>query len=279
MPPLAATQGRPYTRSRGNNMPYAGQAIRVLLIEDDEDDYRLVADLLQDSPAVEYTLDWAPNGGDGMEALGRGEHDVCLLDYRLGEFTGLEVLRRAAETAGRTPIVMLTGERPEGLDGWALEAGAVDFLEKGRLDSATLDRTLRYAIGRSPRSSGEAEAGGTNGQREEPLRRLPIRTDYAVKLLRVEEIVHLEAREKRVVVHARSGDHRTQYTLTQLESLLPPESFLRIHDSHIVNLDCVEELLFLGNHSYAVCLSTGIQLPVGRTRYAELQRRLSLSGG
>ena len=60
------------------------------------------------------------------------------------------------------------------------------------------------------------------------------------------------------------------------EEQLPIDRFMRIHDSWIVNLDCIEKLLFLGNHSYAVRLSDHQSLPVGRRRYAELVRRLGL---
>ena len=97
--------------------------------------------------------------------------------------------------------------------------------------------------------------------------------------MRLEEIRCALARDKRVLVRTEDGgEHRTYYTLTQLEALLPPEQFLRIHDSAIVRIDAVEELLLLGNHSYAVRLTGNDQLPVGRTRYALLQERLGLAG-
>ena len=64
--------------------------------------------------------------------------------------------------------------------------------------------------------------------------------------------------------------------LFRLETLLPPEDFLRIHDSALVHLNTVAELLSLGDHAYEVRLTNGERLRVGRTRYAELQRRLGL---
>jgi DNA-binding LytR/AlgR family response regulator len=92
----------------------------------------------------------------------------------------------------------------------------------------------------------------------------------------VEEIVTAMARDKRVFVRTAEGEHRTYYTLTQLEALLPPDRFLRVHDSCIVNLETVEEVLLLGNHTYALRLSNGEQIPLRRTRYPELQRRLRI---
>ena len=108
------------------------------------------------------------------------------------------------------------------------------------------------------------------------LRRLPVRSDYTVLLIRVEEIACAVARDKNVYVCVGKEEHRTYFTLTQLETLLPPHRFFRIHDSYLVNLDMVEELLFLGGHTYEVRLSDHRHLPVGRTRYVALQRRLGL---
>ena len=82
------------------------------------------------------------------------------------------------------------------------------------------------------------------------------------------------AKDKRVLVQTHEGEYRTYYTLNQLDRLLPQEIFLRIHDSCIVNLETVEEIIYLGDHSYAVRLVGGHQLPVSRTRFSLLQERL-----
>jgi two-component system, LytTR family, response regulator len=108
------------------------------------------------------------------------------------------------------------------------------------------------------------------------LQRLPIRQDYAVRLARVEEIIYATARDKRVFVRVGESEFRTYYTLTQLENLLPTDLFLRIHDSAIVNVNFIEELTYLGNHTYGIVLSNGEQLPVSRSRYPQLQKRFGL---
>jgi two-component system, LytTR family, response regulator len=160
----------------------------------------------------------------------------------------------------------------------AFEQNALDYLVK-----PVSPERLAQSLARARERLADLEArrrlreSVTRQAAEAPVvRRLPIRTDYAVRLLRVEEIVCALAHDQRVFVRTKSGEYRTYYTLTQLESLLPSDQFLRIHDSCIVNLDAVEELLFLGNHAYRVRLTDNEQLPVGRRRYAELQRRLGL---
>jgi two-component system, cell cycle response regulator len=71
---------------------------------------------------------------------------VCLLDYRLGARDGLQLIREAAEQGCRTPIVFLTAESSENVDGQALEAGALDYLVKGEINPRSLERSLCYAL-------------------------------------------------------------------------------------------------------------------------------------
>jgi diguanylate cyclase (GGDEF)-like protein/PAS domain S-box-containing protein len=120
--------------------------IRVLLIEDDEDDYILLRDLLGDLPERRFTLDWASSYEAGREAV-RGEgHDVCLLDYRLGERDGLELLREILGEGLRLPVIVITGQGDRATDMEAMRAGAADYLVKGRFDASVLERAIRYAV-------------------------------------------------------------------------------------------------------------------------------------
>src|SRR5947207_3237306 len=84
--------------------------IRVLLIDDDEDDCLLTHDLLGDIQGLEFALDWVQTYEAGVDALARRAHDVCLLDYRLDGRTGLELLKHVVAQAIQTPIILLTGQ-------------------------------------------------------------------------------------------------------------------------------------------------------------------------
>ncbi len=123
-------------------------AIKVLLVDDDEDDYVITRDLISRIGDQSYELDWASSYPAAFTAIGRAEHDIALLDYRLGERTGLELLRETAAFAGRPPIILLTGQGDHEVDLAAMAAGAADYLIKGQLNPATLDRAIRYAVER-----------------------------------------------------------------------------------------------------------------------------------
>ena len=121
-----------------------------------------------------------------------------------------------------------------------------------------------------------SETAIASQSRATPLKRIPVRDGYSVHLVRIEDIFCATSRSRRVYLWTEGKEYRTYYTLSQLEEMLPPDVFMRIHDSAIVHLDRVEEIMLLGNHSYMVRLSNSHQIPVGRSRYSELQRRLGM---
>ena len=117
---------------------------------------------------------------------------------------------------------------------------------------------------------------GASPLAEEPLPRLPIRGAHSVMLLRVAEIEYAECRNLQVFVRTSKGEYPTGYTLAGLEALLPAAIFFRAHDSYLVNLDRIRDLVFLGSDSHEIRLSDGQRLPVGGGRCPELRRRLGL---
>ena len=129
--------------------------LRVLLVEDDEDDYLIIRDLLFEMKRFE--LEWVTDYDDALEAIERGEHDVCLLDYRLGERNGLELLHEASERGYKVPIILLTGQGDREVDLEAMQAGAAGYLVKGQIDAPLLERSVRYAFTRTLRILGESE--------------------------------------------------------------------------------------------------------------------------
>jgi PAS domain S-box-containing protein len=120
--------------------------IRVLLVEDDEDDYVLTRDILRAIGPARMELQWVETPDAALAALETGAHDVCLLDYRLGASTGLELLALIRERGWHGPAILLTGQEDAEIDHRAMEAGATDFLEKSQLTPTLLDRSIRYAL-------------------------------------------------------------------------------------------------------------------------------------
>lgn len=121
------------------------QPARVLLIDDDEDDFVLTRDLIAEINDGLYALDWVSDYDSGLQAMCRQEHVVYLLDYRLGPRTGVELLREVTRRDCLGPTIFLTGQGEREIDLEAMQAGASDYLEKGTLSATLLERSIRYS--------------------------------------------------------------------------------------------------------------------------------------
>lgn len=142
--------------------------LRILLVDDDEDDYILARDLLSDIRGREFNLDWVAAYDAALETIESNRHDVYLLDYRLGDRNGLELLREAVVNGCKAPMILLTGQGDHEVDLEAIKAGAADYLMKGQIDGPLLERSIRYAIERKRaeealRESEECYALATRG--------------------------------------------------------------------------------------------------------------------
>jgi signal transduction histidine kinase len=189
-------------------MPEGVKQISVLLVEDDEDDYLLTKELFDELPAGTYHLDRAADYASALRTLDECVHDVYLVDYRLGERTGLELIREALARGCSAPMIMLTGQREREVDILAMQVGAVDYLVKDRLEVAALDRAIRYAI-RNKRL--EEEIRQANQQLEQ---RVEQRT---AELERVNAVLQAEIAERLRAERAlREADRRKDEFLATL---------------------------------------------------------------
>lgn len=127
-------------------------SLRILLVDDDEDDYLITRDLLADIETLHYTLDWRDTFAAGLQTLRDQQHDIYLLDYQLGGHqeadNGLDLLQHAVSIPIQAPIIMLTGVSDHAVDAQSMQAGAADYLIKGQITTTLLERSIRHALER-----------------------------------------------------------------------------------------------------------------------------------
>lgn len=119
---------------------------KILLVEDDEDDYILTKALLLEVKRDQFELVWAHNYETALELLDDPNWDVLLVDYLLDTHNGLDFVREAINRGCKAPILVFTGQDSYEVDIEAMKIGAVDYLVKGQIDAILLERTIRYAI-------------------------------------------------------------------------------------------------------------------------------------
>ncbi len=133
-----------------------GPVIRVLVVEDDEEDYFLTAELLKEVRTSKFLVERAPDFDSGLQAMVENSQDVCLVDYRLGGRDGIELLQTARQAGAEAPVILLTGAGGLDADHAAMKAGAADYLVKGTVEASHLERVIRYALERKGAASAAA---------------------------------------------------------------------------------------------------------------------------
>lgn len=120
--------------------------IKILVIDDDEEDFIIARDLFAEIDPHKYSFDWTPSYQQGLELIATKAHDIYLVDYRLGPDDGLELIRQALKAGCSNPLILLTGQNDIEIDNRAMKAGASDYLVKGHISPSQLERSIRYSI-------------------------------------------------------------------------------------------------------------------------------------
>ncbi len=144
--------GRALGQPRAANLEAGGETVRslrLLLVEDDPEEADLTRRLLLRAERARYEVERVTTAEEGLQRVA-GEHfDVCLADLYLPGRDGLAFLRMLRAREVQLPVVLYSGYAEEEVESLAIDLGAADFLDKEELDTARLDRSLRFAIARS----------------------------------------------------------------------------------------------------------------------------------
>jgi PAS domain S-box-containing protein len=122
---------------------------RILIIEDDQDDFLIIQASISDIPDKKFRIDWCYDYTDALRRISSAAYDIYFVDYLLGEKTGLQLLHEAKAMGCEEPLILLTGIGSRDVDIQAMTSGAVDFLVKSEINTEKLERCIRYALDRS----------------------------------------------------------------------------------------------------------------------------------
>src|SRR6476620_380212 len=123
--------------------------IRILIIEDDEDDFFITSEYLKQIREYQLQIDWCYRYNDAIQHLHERKYEMYFVDYRLGAKTGLDFLKEAVRIGCEEHIVLLTGKGNKDVDIEAMQMGATDYLIKTELTTDKLERCIRYSLERT----------------------------------------------------------------------------------------------------------------------------------
>jgi len=242
--------------------------IGAVLVDDEELARGLVREMLKAHPEVRVLAECA-NGFEAVKAVTDLKPDLLFLDIQMPKLDGFEVL----ELVGRNMAVIFT----TAYDTYAMrafDAHAVDYLLKPfsaeRFEKA-LERAKQRLGAKGPDPAALAAAARPP---EQYVQRIVVKDGPAVHVIPVDKLDYAEAQDDYVALKSDKKTYLKQQTISSLETMLDPERFIRIHRSHIVNLDRVARIEAYTKDSKIAVLRDGTQLPVSRAGYARLRTLL-----
>lgn len=245
--------------------------LRVAIVDDEVPARMVLREYLEAEGGVDIVAECA-NGFEAVKAVTELRPDLLLLDVQMPKLDGFEVL----DLVGRDTAVVFT----TAYDEYALrafEVHAVDYLLKPFSQERLRDALLRArerltrAHPTPPPPAAVAAAARPPGTW---LSRIVIRDGADVHVLPIDKVDYVEAQDDYVAVHAGERTLLKEQPLGELERLLDPRRFVRIHRSFLLNLDRLVRLEPTDTDGRAAVLRDGRRLPVSRTGYSRLQQFL-----
>jgi two-component system LytT family response regulator len=269
------------------------RALRLLLVDDEPLARRRLRRLLATEPDIDIAGECG-TGAEAIDLIGRASPDLVLLDVQMPEGDGFEVVERLGPAA--LPLVVFVTAYDE-FALRAFEAAALDYLVKpvrrARLRTALGRARERLALHAAASATGSggglidlagvaAASGPPAAPRPQPegdgprSDRLLIDRGRHLDVVRVDDIDWVEAADNNVIVHVGEERHRFRRTMEEVLERLPPDRFVRVHRSTIVNLNRVRQVHAWFHGNYLLVLDGGTKLTTGRQFRDQLMRRLDL---
>ena len=243
--------------------------LRIAIVDDEPLARGVLREMLAAHEDIEIAAECA-NGFEAVKAVADIKPDLLLLDIQMPKLDGFDVL----ELVGREiPVIFVTAYDEFAIR--AFDVHAVDYLLKpfgaDRLADALVRARARIASRERPAVEPLLTAARSDRM---PLQRILIRNRADVHVIPVTKIDYLESQDDYVAVRAGGKTYLKEQTLSELETLLDPSAFVRIHRRYILNLSRLSKLELAVSDSRIAILTDGTQLPVSRSGYARLRELL-----
>jgi two-component system, LytTR family, response regulator len=253
--------------------------IRLLIVDDEPLARAGVRRLLEHDDVIQV-IGECEDGAEAVVAILDQQPDAVLLDIKMPEMNGLDVVR--AIGVERMPLtVFITAYDEHALR--AFELHAVDYLLKPFDDERFAQTIQRIKSEIQTRAAARLSEKLLNVlQDTQPkggrfLNRIVVRTEGRTLLLKTADVEWIEAADYYARIHAGGKSYLLRETMNELESKLDPEVFFRVHRSAIVNLEKVKEIQPYTRGEHVVIMNGGAKVRLSRGRREKLEERLGQS--
>lgn len=241
--------------------------MKAIIIDDEPLARMMVKEYLQFYPHIEVVQECS-DGFEGMKAIQQHQPDLIFLDIQMPKINGFELL----ELIDNPPQVIFTTAFEEYAIK-AFDAHAADYLlkpfSKERFDKA-MQKLSQQRINTAP------EVVETALQSTIQSNRIVVKDNGKIKIIPVAQVQYLEAADDYVKIITAEGHFLKKKTMQYFEDSLPPQEFIRIHRSYIINAQLITRIDLHEKDSHLALLTTGQRLPVSKAGYAKLKEVLGI---
>ena len=245
--------------------------LRTIIIEDEAPARELVKAYLKSHENIELIAE-CDNGFCGVKAINENEPDLVLLDIQMPKLTGFEMI----ELLDEIPEIIFT----TAYDQFAIKAfelSAVDYLMKP-FSKTRFDEAIAKVFARlSDKKQGSGNVRQLVEKAKEntgSIERVFVKTGTKIDVVPVAEIIRIEAQDDYVEFITDSKKYLKKETMNALEKSLPADTFIRVHRSHIINVNFIKKIEKYGKESHVIILNDGSQVNVSKSRIGELKQQL-----
>jgi two-component system, LytTR family, response regulator len=248
------------------------KTLRVLIVDDEPLIRREIRAVLGPQPGLEIAGE-CETAEQALQSILSLQPDLVLLDVRLPDATGLDILRRVGPR--HMPMVIFITAHEE----YAVQAfniDAVDYLLKP-FDDMRLKKSIERARERSPGGDQRLTAAAPDMRMTKPgaADRLIVKNGDRYEFVLIRSIDWIESANNYVALHCGEKTHLLGETLSNLERKLDPRTFIRIHRCRIINLSRVVALEHMLHGSYVVEMKNGVRLTSGRQFRVAIERLIN----
>jgi two-component system, LytTR family, response regulator len=239
--------------------------IDVVIVDDEAPARAILREFLADYPQFHIVAECA-NGYEAVKAVSEHRPQLLFLDIQMPKLDGFEVLDLLDP---KPKVVFVTAYDEYAIR--AFEVHAVDYLLKP-FTAARFAEVVAHA--EQMVNVGHANAARAAVAVKKPLQRIAFRDGAKIDVVPVQRIDYIEAQDDYVHVVARGEKHVKQQTLGELEQMLDPARFVRVHRSYIVNLESLDRVEPYAKDSRVAVLKDGTRVPISRAGYERLRALL-----
>lgn len=240
------------------------QPIRTILVDDEEPARLIMREYLSAHSNIEIVAE-CENGFDAVKAVGELHPDLLILDIQMPKLSGFEVLELIDDPPA---IIFATAYNEFAVR--AFEVHAIDYLlkpfSKERFGEA-LERARKEIETPAPLLLQPLK----QTIQQNPLERVLVKDGTKVHVIPVDRIDYIEAQDDYVSIKTDGKSHLKQQRMAELEKLLNPQKFVRVHRSYILNVERIARIELYAKDSRVAILKDGTKVQISRAGYDKLK--------